>query len=421
LTESKKQPIFEKTREILSKYELTGISKNELARELQQAKVASRATFYEYFEQMADPKGANIIRKVVPEGKINYLCFPTRSNQIMTNLKGKFKSIKNLMELIEKNPMLGDCFIPLPNLKKVYDADKIPPDTGFGYNTALYTEIIHSKKTSFGESNSVIGLRAHRARHDFLKELSIFLTHYLNSSKRKYSHQIKTECIKILTPIFLRALKILNDDYLDTINVSKKFKETIQLTAPKDAAVLIGLVRGPVMPQIEIEFLKILGRYYYSISKKFSNKMKIDSCKEQKLISEVIRSFYAEDNLIDSDNEKLDTQEIKKILSLNSNMSAIRNKDDILDEYDFNKNNLAIRLAKTYSKDEENTDDALHIKIYYLKLFLHLNIFNDNEQQILQYIIKHDEKVFKSKKWIDPKEIKEAHEALFPNEFSKHK
>ena len=50
----------------------------------------------------------------------------------------------------------------------------IAPETGFGLNSTLYTELIYSKKTSFGESRSSITLRSHRARHDILKELHLF-------------------------------------------------------------------------------------------------------------------------------------------------------------------------------------------------------------------------------------------------------
>jgi len=422
LTESKKKIIFKKTREIISKYELTGITKNELVRILQEEGIASRVTFYDYFDEMADSKKGNIIRNVVPKGKINSLCFPTPSNQIMVQLECKFKSITNLLDLIKKYPELGDCFIPLPKLKKIFEGEKIPPETGFIHNPSLYLDMIHSKKTSFGESNSYITLRSHRARHDILKELSIFLTHYLNSSKRKYSKQIKEECIKILTPTFLRSLKILSEDYIETVNISKDLKKTIQLTVPKDSGVFISLIRAPIIPQIEIEFLKILGRYYYTISKQFSKKMELDSCKEQKIISQVIKNFYCEVDTKSQENEKLDSQDIKRIFQLNSNSSTNRDKENELkNTYGFNENSLATKLVKTFSKDEEDTDDSLHIKIYYTKLFLSLDIFNKNEQQIIKYDLKHDEKVFKSKPWIDPNEGREVLEALFPKELLKYK
>jgi len=417
LTESKKKPIFEKIREVISKYELTGITKNELVRILQQEGVASRVTFYEYFDEMADPKRANIIRNVVPKGKINSLCFPTPANQIMVQLEKKFKSVTNLIDLIKKYPSLGDCFIPLPKLTKIFDAEMIPPETGFGLNSPLYTELIYSKKTSFGESRSVITLRSHRARHDILKELSVFLTHYLNLPKRKLSKQIKEECIKILTPTFLRALKILNDDYVETVSISKELKKTIQLTSPKDSAVFIGMVKAPAMPHIEVEFLKILGRYYYTISKQFSKNMKIDSCKEQKIISQVIKNFYVEDNLENNPNEKLDLDDIEEILHLNYSWSIKKDSKNALKVvYGFDENSLILKLTKTFSKDEEDTDDALHIKIYYFTLFLSLGIFTKKEQLVLMYILKHDKKVLKSKNWIDPKEGRETLEALFPKE-----
>ncbi|WP_428324349.1 hypothetical protein [Nitrosopumilus sp.] len=419
MTASKKQAIFEKISDVLSEYELTGITKNELVRILQEAGIASRVTFYEYFDEMADPKKANIIQMITPKGKINPICFPTPENQSLVRLKEKFKSIRNLLNLIKKYPELGDCFIPLPNLKKIHNSEKIPPMTGYGQNTSLYSDIIHSEKTSFGESNSYIILRSHMARHDLLKELGIFLTHYLNSPKRKHSKQIKEKCIKILTPTFLQALNILSEGYVNTTTVSKELKKTIQTTAPIDSAVFIGLVRAPTMPQVEVEFLKILGRYYYTISKRFTKNMELDSCREQKIISQVIRDFYCDDDEDDYE-DVLDTQDIERILRLNDNFVTTRDKEnEIKNEYGFD-NSLAINLVKTFSNDEEDVDDALHIKIYYTKLFLSLGIFTKREQQIIEYDLKHDEEIFKSKEWIDPKEGRESLDLLFPNESSKY-
>ena len=416
MTESKKKAIFEKSREVLSRYELTGISKNELARLLQKYGIASRMTFYDYFEDMANPNGANIIHKVVPEGKINYLCYPTPSNQALVKLKDKFKIVRDLLDLIEKYPSLGDCFIPLPKLNDIFKSnDELPPDTGYEDLNPLYTELIHAKKSSFGNVESAITLNSHKARHDLLKELPLFLTTYLNLPKMNYSKQVKEESIKILTPIFLRTLKIFNNDYSESLNVSKKIKETIQNTAPQDSVVLIRLVKSSVMPHMEIEFLKILGRYYYTISKQFSKEMKFDSCKEQKLISKFITSFYSVNNIEDNSSAILDSQDIESIISLNNNTSFSRDKEDTLkNEYGFDKDSIVIRLVKTFTKNDYN-DDALHIKIYYLKLYLTLGLFSKKEQQLLNYVLKQDQEKLKSIKPYDPKEVRNIHSKLFPS------
>lgn len=422
MTLSKKKEIFEKTREIISRYEQTGISKNILIEELQREQVASRITVLAYLPEMTDPKRGNIIELRVPEGKINPLCFPTKSNLFLVGLKKKFKLVKDLLDLVEEHPTLGDCFIPLPKLRNIYyDSKKIAPDTGYEDQTISQAEFIHSKKTSFGNVESFITLRSHKARHDLLKELSIFLTLYLSLSKRRYPEQVKTEAIKILTPIFLRALKIFNNDYLESLNVSKRLKEEIQETAPQDAVVIIRLIKPPTMPHVEVEFLKILGRYYYSMSKQFSKKMELDSCKEQKIISNFIKSFYKDYMIENNSNEVLDLQEIEKVFSLIADLKLYRDKDDALKEYGFDKNSIVIRLVRTFYKDEEKNDDALHIKIYYFKLFLTLDIFNKKEQQLLDYVIKQDEETFKSKEWDDPKEKRDMITALFPEQFSKKK
>lgn len=417
LTEAKGEAIFEKTRELLAEYELTGISKNELARLLQKYGIASRMTFYEYFDDMLDPNGANIIRQIVPAGKINAMLFPTPSNQALIALRGKFKIVKNLLDMIEEYPLLGDTFLPVRDLSDIYKSDEIlPPETGVGDNSVSNVELIHAKKTSFGEVEANIILRSHKARHDFLKELPLFLTTYLNLPKRNYSKQVKEESIKILTPIFLRSLTILNAEYSESLNVSKNAKELIHKTAPKDSAVFVYLIKSPPMPNLEVEFLKILGRYYYSISKQFSKNMEFDSSKEQKLVSTFITSFYdVKDSEIDS-KEELNSDEIKKIISLNDELNLFRDKDAMLIEYGFDKDSIAIKLLKSFTK-EGGEDDAVHILLYYWKLFFKLGIFTKREQQVMNYIIAREQERYDSLKPYDPREFREGLRDLFPKAF----
>lgn len=396
MTLSKKKEVFEKTREIISRYEQTGISKNSLIAELQHAQIASRMTVLEYLPEMTDPKRGNIIDLRVPEGKINPLCFPTKSNLSLVELKKKFKLVKDLLDLIEEYPALGDCFIPIPKFKELAKSnEKIEPNSGFKDTSHLYFEIINAKKTSFIDQDVSFILRSHKARQDILKELPVFLTLYLNSSKMKYSNQVKKESIKILTPTFLRTLKIFNEDYSETINVSKKAKEVIQNNIPPNSVVLIGLVKSQVMPNLQVEFLKILGRYYYTISKQFSKQMRFDSSDEQKTISKVITSFYSEQK--NESDETYDIDDIEKILSLNNVFRLSEDRNITLKEaYGLGNDSLVLKLVKTFEKNNIHGDDALHIKIYYLKLFLFLELFNEKEQQILKYVIEQDQKTLET-------------------------
>lgn len=395
MTLSKKQQIFEKTREIISQYEQTGISKNALIQELQDEQVASRMTVLEYLPEMTDPRRGNIIELKIPKGKINPICFPTKSNLAMVKLKEKFKTVNDLLDLIEKYPDLGDCFIPIPDIRNIFKkGGEIPPDSGEEDISGMYFETIHSKKTTFGDFNSIVTLRFHKARHDLLKELPLFLTWYLNLPKMKYAKQVKEESIKILTPIFLRSLKILHNDYSKSINMSKQANQRIQNVLPRDSAVIVRLIKSITMPHTEVEFLNILGRYYYTISKQFSKDMKYDTSKEQKLISNFLVSFYRLDNSDNLDSE-LDSHDIQKIISLSNDYSTLRDKEDKLKtEYGFEKNSATIRLGLY------NTD-ALHIKIYYIELFLMLGLFNKKEQKFLNYILNQEKEKFKSLTPID--------------------
>lgn len=406
--ESKKRLVFEKTREILSKYEVTGVSKNRLIQELQVLQIASRVTVLEYLPEMADPKRGNIIELRTPQGKITPLCFPTQSNLVLVKLKEKFKLVNKLLDLIEKYPTLGDGFIPIPSFKDLYkNNEKLLPDSGTEDASPLNTEIIHSNKTTFGESYSFVFLRVHKARHDLLKELPIFLTWYLNQPRLKYSKQIKEECIKILTPIFLRALKILYNDYSDSIHFSKQARELIQKTLPRDAAVITQLIKSQTMPHIDSEFLHILGRYYYTVSKQFSNKLTPNSSNQQRLVSDIIASFYGDTKI--SDEKELDANDIETIIDLCDDLSTNRDKEMTLKtEYGFDKNSVPIRLGLY------NTD-ALHIRIYYMELFLGLGIFTKNEQSFLRHCLDKNRAELESLAPIDPNEGKHIREAMFPD------
>lgn len=409
--ESKKHLVFEKTREILSKYELTGMSKNRLIQELQISQVASRVTVLEYLPEMADPKRGNIIELRKPQGKITPLCFPTKSNLIMVKLKEKFRLVNKLLDLIEDYPTLGDGFIPIPSFKDLHkNNEKLPPDSGTEDTSDLNLELIHSNKTTFGELMTIVHLRVHKARHDLLKELPLFLTWYLNQPKLKYSKQIKEECIKILTPIFLRSLKMLHNDYGDSIHFSKQAREHISKTLPRDTALMTRLIKSQTMPHVDSEFLHILGRYYYTISKQFSHKMGVNSSNEQRLISNFIISFYGFDNVESRDNEKeLDTLDIEAIIKLSNDFSTTRDKENTLkSEYGFDKNSIPIRLGLY------NTD-ALHIRIYYMELFLGLGIFTKNEQAFLRYCLDKQKAELAMLAPIDLNEGKHIRDAMFPD------
>lgn len=412
--EPKKSLVFEKTREILSKYELTGISKNELVRILQEQQVASRVTVLEYLPEMADPKKANIIELRVPEGKITPLCFPTKSNLVLVKLKEKFKLVSALLDLIEKYPTLGDGFIPIPDFKKLGDSNELmPSDSGTEDTSVLSVEMIHSKKAVSQSSHaiSIIALRVHKARHDLLKELPLFLTWYLNQPKLKYSKQVKEECIKILTPIFLRALQILHADYADTMHFSRQAREVIKNRLPRDSAVITRVIKSASMPHIDSEFLHIIGRYYYTISKQFSKQMTFNSSKEQTLVSNFIASFYGlTDEEKESDEKGLDTQDIEAIIKLSNDASLLRGKEDTLKtEYGFDKNSIPIRLGLY------NTD-ALHIQTYYMEHFFALGIFTKNQQSLLNYCLDKQKAEMAKLTPINPKEDRRLLSELHPDE-----
>ncbi len=363
---------------------------------------------------MADPKKANIIELRSPEGKITPLCFPTKSNLMLVKLKEKFKLVTALLDLIEKYPTLGDGFIPIPDFKKLGASDEVlPPDSGTEDTSDLNLEIIHSKETLF-QSNypiSFVTLRVHKARHDLLKELPLFLTWYLNQPKLKYSKQVKEECIKILTPIFLRALKILHADYSDTIHFSRQAHEEIKTRLPRDSAILTRLVKSASMPHIDSEFLHILGRYYYTISKQFSKQMMFNSSKEQTLVSDFIASFYGLTDEEKASNKKdLDIKDIEAIIELSNDFSLLRSKEDMLKtEYGFDKNSIPIRLGLY------NTD-ALHIRIYYMAHFLTLGIFTNDQQSLLNYCLEKQKVELASLTPINPKEDRRLIREIYPDE-----
>ncbi len=77
-------------------------------------------------------------------------------------------------------------------------------------------------------------------------------------------------------------------------------------------------------------------------------------------------------------------------------------------EYGFDKNSIPIRLGLY------NTD-ALHIRIYYMKLFLGLGIFTQNEQVFLKHYLTKNEAELESLIPIDPNDGKHIREVMFPD------
>lgn len=283
--EGKKGQIYQKTAEILREHE-KGMSKNELIHKLEDAEVCTRVTFYSYFDQMIKD---NIIefRKV---GKQQHKCFSTVTNKILAEFQEKVKIVNELLDLVEKNPTVGDCFTLDPLKAEIPDwmKDYLPEFEVISYASFYYNP--PWSHTEYGEMVPSL-----RARHDLLKNLPLFLTYYINKTYGDFSQQIKDKCINILSALLTRCVLLLQSNY-DLPFLTHEFEKLLKNMHPKGELKIIAI--NPPERDMEVDFLRILGRYYYlwSCEKKDFEYNNIES---KKIIVTFIKAFFPQPNEVD--------------------------------------------------------------------------------------------------------------------------
>ena len=209
--------------------------------------------------------------------------------------------------------------------------------------------------------------------------MSLFLINYINEKDNDFSKDAKQECMILMTPLIIKCVTILQKDYSESVYCSNQFINNTNITTH----IYFGKIESE--PYIVAEFLKVLGRYYYLISRKFTNKFKIDSCKEQKIISEFARMFYPKTTLnYAEDSEKIHIDVLAMYMLENGPPYHEMISSEELKILDKVMSGLAGKIVKKYVMYSET--DPLNIYDYYIKWILSLQIFSKLERRIIMML-----------------------------------
>jgi len=159
------------------------------------------------------------------------------------------------------------------------------------------------------------------------------------------------------------------------------------------------MVKANPINDTSAEFLRVLGRYYFSISHKFSS-YKIDSCKEHEIISEFVKSFYQKSNISnDKFSEKLTVDLIKKYFLTIENLDKRIFTRGILKRIHEAKETTAWKFSKRYERYANN--DPFIIANYYKEWVFSLGIFSHLEKRIFEAFAEDSEEYEQESKHTD--------------------
>lgn len=351
---------------IVQEYEEKGgISKNEAATLLIERHGGSRTTYWKVFEQSV--KEGDI--ELRPYRKQQYRLYPTESKKKIQEFYEKMNIVKKLLKLLDSFPQDGDCF-------SLEGKEKIPKLSKYYQNEIELWKRVVGYTIDFDRRGIIANVYCLQARYDILRNIPIFLVNYVNDPVNGFSKTVKDELMIIVQPILIECMKKLQKDYSKSPYYSTKFLES------QTGNIEISLVNGLPLENISAEFLRILGRYYFLISKKLS-KYQIDSCKEQKAISEFVRCFYSKSKI---PNDKLSeslTEELIIEYWLDNQKPRKRFfKEGMLERLDEVHRALGGKFAKKF--DRYGNNDPFIVTNFYNNWIFTLGIFSLLEKRIIQ-------------------------------------
>ena len=355
-----------------------GITKNEVCRILIEEYGGSRSTYWKCFDLLLSPKSGNEIEaKIIPPNKQLEKLFPTEKNRKVEEFDFKLKTAEKLIRFLEKTPLIGDCYENSKNDKF------LEPDT------TIEAETIRK------DSKKEIEIYTLQARHNILEKMPLFLINYINDKNNDFSEDAKQECMTIMTPLIIRCVSLLQKDYSESVYCSNQFIDNIDITTH----IYFGKIE--VEPEIVAEFLKILGRYYYLISTEFANRLKINSCNEQKIISHFASTFYPKTTLnYSEDSKKIHIDALSIYMTGRPPYHNIFQPEElqILDKI---MDGLAGKIVKKYVMYSET--DPIKIYDYYIRWILSLQIFSKLERRLVMMLAgwARDEKVEHLERFVD--------------------
>jgi len=365
------------------------LTQNKVKDEIIAKDGGSPNTFTHAFEELLDPEVDGKLQRNHVKKKIFVLVL-SNNEEKLTEFRNNLKHVKHLLDIIEKFPEVGDCFqiskkSKIPRLSKYYQRE-------MQYNSRLlgYTVDYQSPKNP----SQAYCLQA---RYDLLRNLPIFLVDYVNKPTNGFSKIVKNEAMKIIQPILFDCIQKVQSDYTESPYYSNKYLES------QKQILAISVIKGTPLQDTSAEFLRILGRYYFLISEKLSN-FDIDSCKEHKIISEFVRSFYPKSRIRDDKlSDSLTEDPITDYWFGDEKYRKQRLTKEMIKRLDEVHECLGGKFAKRFDKYENN--DHYAITDYYYNWIFTLGIFSRLEKRIIQLYFKDLEEDQRKSKQEDHDEI----------------
>lgn len=390
-----------------------GITKNEAVRKLSHDFGGSRSTYWKCFEYLLDPNGSKKIEaRIVPPNKQRELLFSTEEYGRLEFLKKQLLEVDKFLEFVQNDPLVGDVYYPdSVDRKKLLKIIPLEDDLSDPVGRPLIETLFVDSKTGFNPdslsktSQSVLWHQIEKkddmvdtictlqARHDILEKLPFFLINHIKK-QNSFSKVTKNEGLGMVSKYSIICSELLQKNYLYSPYYSEKFAKQLKRTTQ------VFLEKGIYTSDIEIDFLKTLGRYYFLISLKYSSDLKIDSSKEQIKISKFVQSFYSSN----IQNNDLTTK------SIGRNEKAKKDLE-ILDE-DFHEyltglgpfDYIEEDTLKTLKKIDKSfggrfirkfklnlQSDPIEVTYYYAEWLFKLGIFSTLEQKMIDLTILHAE------------------------------
>lgn len=403
LSEETEAIIFDDTRKIIRKYENKGISKNLLFKLLRKRGICgSKSTFYACLPKMV-PKIIELKKK----GR-RMVCYPSGYSKIQLEFEEKIKIAERLLSLVEKNPSVGDCFYVgekrayLPKHMRNYISDIwrcIPTEEDLQQDAIDPRQTEHLsprdhlnvkkrkqvKKLEFAHSYSL------KARYEILKNLPSLLINFINHPQNEFSDRMKKGFTELINPIIITCYTILQRNYPKSDFYSKAMLDKfMDFTNPTFGYLSIYSCQGSETFDLESQFLKILGRYYFMLSLVFSKRMQQDSSPEQKTVSEFIRTFFFRSQINNDEYTKwLSLEKIKKHRTTPIELDPKKNAETKLLEKISNSLTGKLKIDLNYQYP-----DPIFVYEFYYELFFTCGLFSILERRILQDLIDRNKKQF---------------------------
>ncbi|MGI0026564.1 MAG: hypothetical protein ACREAD_01810 [Nitrosopumilaceae archaeon] len=366
-----------------------GISKNEAAIILITRHGGSRATYWKYFNELL-AEGQIELRNVT---KQQQRLFTTLKNRKINEFREKIKHVENLLELLDKDLVTGDCF-------SWHVTDQIPLDGYHMRELELWKQVIGYTK-EFERFDGAPNAFCLQARYDIIKNLPSFLVNYINDPQNEFSDSVKDECMKIIYSVMTRCFQMLQRDYTNSPYYSNQFYDNHKINTR------ISLVRGLPLPDLQAEFLRIIGRYYFLISKNYSKNGAIDSCDEQRIISRFVQNFFPKSKIPnDKMSESITVDHIVEYWLDNQKPRRKFFKSGMIERLDEVHKALGGKLAKKF--DRYGNNDPFIVANYYNEWIFSLGLFSLLEKRIIETYLDETEKYEKESKTMDHNDPLEA-------------